>query len=217
MKKCDELLKSYNYSLGNEQKDPISKLKKDSSQVEVKFLIYEIVLWKLNRMVYLDEDSIKRLLNIKELLDISKISLEKFLKSDELKNELCETMKKLMNCGGIRIAMASTILHFFCPEFCPIIDKRAYFALYKEKMPERFNKPAEGPNAYLKYIEKCYNWFKQKEEKGETIEFKNIDKILYQHDKESNRKVDELVKVPSPSYADIWEGLKENNSYINRK
>ena len=123
MKEWSELLSLYDYPLGDEQKDKIKNLGENSSIELVKPLINEIVLWKLNRMVVVNDELIKCLLKIRRITDI-----EYFLNNKELQEELKGTMKMLMDSKGIRIAMASTILHFFNPKICPIIDKRAYFA-----------------------------------------------------------------------------------------
>lgn len=199
MKEWSELLSLYDYPLGDEQKDKIKNLGENSSIELVKPLINEIVLWKLNRMVVVNDELIKCLLKIRRITDI-----EDFLNNKELQEELKGTMKMLMDSKGIRIAMASTILHFFNPKICPIIDKRAYFALNKKLMPENINNISKGPDEYLKYVEKCYEWFKLKTEKEKNIKFEDIDKVLYQHDKDSRRKLNKCDGFDIVKY-DIWK------------
>lgn len=201
MKEYNELFEKYvdNYSPGDEQKEKIELLDENSSIEVVKPLINEIVLWKLNRMVEVDDELIKSLLKIRRITDI-----EFFLNSNDLRDELKDTMKKLMDSKGIRIAMASTILHFFNPKIFPIIDKRAYFAINNCLMPERINNKNNGPDEYLLYIEKCYKWFLLKSKNEKDLKFENIDKVLYQHDKDSGRKLDRRDGFDSVEY-DIWK------------
>lgn len=199
MKEWKELLYKYNYPLGEEQKGKIELLDENSSLEAVKPLINEIVLWKLNRMVEVDDESIKCLLKIRGITDI-----EIFLNSKDLRDELKYIMKKLMDSGGIRIAMASTILHFFNPKIYPIIDKRAYFALNNKLMPQKINNINTGPDEYLLYIEKCYKWFQLKSKKEKDLKFEDIDKVLYQHDKDSGRRLGRSDGFDSVQY-DIWK------------
>lgn len=72
MKEYNELFKNYvdNYSPGDEQKRKIELLDENSSIEVVKPLINEIVLWKLNRMVEVDDELIKSLLKIRRITDI---------------------------------------------------------------------------------------------------------------------------------------------------
>lgn len=100
--------------------------------------------------------------------------------------------------------MASTILHFFNPKIFPIIDKRAYFALNNCLMHERINNKNNGPDEYLLYIEKCYKWFLLKTKNEKDLKFENIDKVLYQHDKDSGRNLDRSDGFDSVKY-DIWK------------
>lgn len=70
MKEWSELLSLYDYPLGDEQKDKIKNLGENSSIEVVKPLINEIVLWKLNRMVEVEDELIKSLLKIRRITDI---------------------------------------------------------------------------------------------------------------------------------------------------
>lgn len=82
--------------------------------------------------------------------------------------------------------MASTILHFYNPETFLIIDQRAYRELYKKEAP-RFTEQ-NSYDIYIKYIKDRYEYWEDNC-KCFGIEFSDIDKILYQLDKNENKPV----------------------------
>ncbi len=82
--------------------------------------------------------------------------------------------------------MASTILHFYNPETFPIIDQRAYRELYEKEAP-RFTEK-NSCDIYVKYIKDCYKYWEDNC-KCVGIEFSDIDKILYQLDKNNKKPI----------------------------
>lgn len=82
--------------------------------------------------------------------------------------------------------MASTVLHFYYPDAFPIIDQRAYRELYTVDYPKSMTQISRLTNLYLQYIEDCR---KYQQEMCPEIAFSQIDKVLYQLDKEKGNKV----------------------------
>jgi len=85
----------------------------------------------------------------------------------------------LLKSPGVRLPIASTILKFYQPKAFPIIDQRAYYQLFSEKLPHN-----AGTETYLQYIKKCIDVGKRY-----NIPFEKIDEVLYQKDKEEGHKL----------------------------
>ena len=206
----DKILKQYNYcesdnvsstntSSGNETYFNIirsvlnNKENQYSNYIDFSLMneINWIALWKTNRIIELDKDTRDKLLKLKNgecLLD----------------KEIEELLQSMLNCKGIQIAMASTILHFYRPDLFPIIDKRAWRAIHNivnekgeislsnDKKPQcnefewdgiPFEKSVSSRTdkkirQYLNYIKIC----KHLSEKLK-IKFEEIDQFLYEIDK----------------------------------
>lgn len=142
-------------------------------------IINEIVLWKLNRSVSVSDDTLESLNSLT------------YLKSplDSLQDKNVKTLiSKLLLSKGIKLAVASAILHFYYPDIFPIIDQRSYRELYDEEFPVYLDKCKEEKyvNLYLKYVKDCYEY---QQENCPEIPFPYVDKILYQIDKEKGNKV----------------------------
>ena len=111
---CDELKKKYKYQ---------AELTLELDKLETNFnqeIINEIVLWKVNRYVLMQKDTLELLNKIK--------------KTDNILNEELTILilKKLLDKDqkGIQLAMASTILRFKNPSIYQIIDQRVYRFIY---------------------------------------------------------------------------------------
>lgn len=174
-----DILEQYRYESDQEIKHRAAEIDKLDYE-DNRDLINEIVLWKLNRSVQISDETIEK---IHELAKI----VHKPIDVVDCK-EAKQVIFDLLESKGIKIAMASTILHFYYPSIFPIIDQRAYRELMGEDMPI-YN--AKGKNSsyvdlYCDYIEKCIRY---KEEICPEIEFEYIDKILYQLDKNKKKKV----------------------------
>ena len=144
-------------------------------------LLFEIVLWKLNRSVEITEEDLKYLLEASgwESLDNNEENAKKLLKT-------------LLSRKGIKLPMASTILHFFNDRLFPIIDKRACYQLHKEDYEgyENFNLQSTNTETlidlYFRYIKDCKTYV-ENINKEEKIKFSDIDKYLYQMHKNNHR------------------------------
>ena len=178
--------------------------KESCEEIDSEFMniINWIALWKTNRIIEFDKDEID---DIQEGLDKLK-ELESY--NDESK----ELLLKLLGNKGIRLPMASTIMHFYNPGVFPIFDRRAYRAVNiicgpienEEKLDlskidkkvEEYEKPEtikgnaeDRANAYFEYIEKCKILINLLNEAGQDIDMKDIDKFLYEIDKLSGSKL----------------------------
>ena len=142
-------------------------------------IINKIVLWKTNRVVEMDDDAQKGLLEIKNIRE-----KEDAIGKDKLLVE--KVLKDLLKSKGIKLAMASTLMHFFNPNVFPIFDQRAYRVIYlrdyKESTSIQYN-----ISLYLDYLNECINYYNNNL-KRYNINFSDTDKYLYQIDKEIGNK-----------------------------
>ena len=169
-----EYTREYNYNPNEKVK--LNKLSLEIKDNDERHLSIEdlrrIVLWKLNRIIDIDESLI--------------FKLDKLAKSREqnLENpEIREIIEKLLNSRGVQLPMASTILKFLHSDMFPIIDVRAYRVLFGKKKNLGGNYKGKF-EIYLKYIEKI-----REISKKTGIPFNEIDEGLYQLDKEKNKKI----------------------------
>ncbi len=136
-------------------------------------ILNEIVLWKVNRYVKFEEETI-HLLN---KTNPKSEKLDEKLTNDILNNLLREEQK------GIQLAMASTILRFRNPKIYQILDQRVYRFIYG-KVFKKESKIDSQIKMYLKYL----NDLKEVCEKHQ-IDFKEADRILYSMDKLHNKDI----------------------------
>lgn len=127
-------------------------------------VINMIVLWKLNRIVSIDPGTIELLNTVAQKISSPQVAL-----SD---TDVQQCVNELLSSKGIRLAMASTILHFYQPEAFPIVDERAY----RQAVGDQLRANA-GWKEYSVYIQACISLSDRYE-----IPFNRIDKILYQKD-----------------------------------
>lgn len=131
--------------------------------------IRRISLWKLDRVLDVSDETISNLKKIAVQNDIT-------IKS----NLALSTLNMLTNSNGIGFPMASAILKFIRPDIFPIIDVRAYRALYGKKIYSS----QYTIEKYIDYVEKIYEISKSLQ-----IELYQIDEQLYCFDKEHNGKI----------------------------
>ena len=149
--------------------DKLDKLDEETFNQE---LLNEILLWKVNRYATFD----------KEILD--QIDSVKDYKLGEHRKGM-NVLHGLLKIKGVDIAMASTILRFRNPEVYQIIDRHAYRAVYGSKYPlYPSSSPYQKVDLYFDYLDELITIA---EEKG--IEFKTIDRLLYEFDKQLNGKL----------------------------
>lgn len=138
--------------------------------------INEITLWKVNRYPIVDNETLN--------------SLNKIQKSDE-KYDLEESkllVKRLLECHGVQMPMASTYLRFKNPSLFQIIDQRVYRVLYGEEM----KLPGSGNEKNRdKTVEIYFKYLKDLKKLCLTLEidFEQSDRILYNADKRINKQV----------------------------
>lgn len=125
------VLAKYNYPDGTEIMDRLKNIGRDNEAL--KSILYEIVLWKLNRMVVMTDDDV--LDKLRQIQDIK--SPQDAIEKNE--TTVKEALQKLLGTKGVRLPMASTFLHFFNPKVFPIIDQRAYRVIFKKEYKEPFD------------------------------------------------------------------------------
>ena len=157
-----KLLDDYDYLDITEELD---NLQGDFSQN----ILNEIVLWKVNRYARFEIDVIEKL----NLLPQKKID----------KGYTTDLLVSLMNIKGVKLAMASTILRFKCPELYQIIDQRVYRVLY--------GKPLKNSTVHSKMIELYFKYLKDLRKVCDelNVPFEKADRIFYMLDKDINKSV----------------------------
>lgn len=137
-------------------------------------IINAIVLWKINREISISLETIEFLNSIAG----SVATPEEALKNKEVPL----LVKELIESKGIGLPVASAILKQYCPNAFPIIDQRAYFVLYGEKLPLN-----AGVDVYLDYMGRCASLATE-----HGIPFEKVDEVLYQIDKNSGRTLNSI-------------------------
>lgn len=164
----NEDLHNVNYKYQLELTSKLDGLDDDFNQE----IINEIVLWKVNRYSFLDDETFSVL---------NKINKVDLVLDIELTTEI---LTKLLNTKGIQLAMASTILRFKNPNIYQIIDQRVYRFVYGVEMPKYFSSIKKQIDFYIEYLQKlkqvCI-------EKG--IHFNLSDRIIYELDKLHNKEI----------------------------
>lgn len=143
-------------------------------------VVNQVVLWKVNRQVKLDDETKTKLLEIKSISSIDEVLSSK-------RNQVVEILSLLLKTKGVKLPMASTILHFFNENSFPIIDQRAYYiAMGQQIYPFNLcNSDIRfAIKTYFEYLNKCIEWSNKL-----NVTISVIDKYLYQMDKDSGRKI----------------------------
>ena len=194
--KSSELPKNYKYDPGFDIKERIKSINFDDGFV-VNDVVNDIILWKNARRAKLNTNVKSKLLQIKSIQSIYDVL-------GKNKQQVKEILTLLMKTKGVKLPMATTILHFFNENCFPIIDQRAYFIatnmdpqskqlVTDTELPSKCNWDIDyGIETYFKYLEKC-------------IEFSDcwnytisvIDKHLYQTMKDyyPDRKLKDYRKM----------------------
>jgi len=135
-------------------------------------LLNEIILWKVNRYATFSEKLRSKIDSVKHLRQ-----------GEQRKGE--NVLSDLLKVKGVDIAMASTILRFRNPDVYQIIDRHAYRAVYGAKYPLYPASPVTKKlELYFKYLDKLVNISKIK-----GIEYRTLDRLLYEFDKQLNGKL----------------------------
>ena len=132
-------------------------------------LINKIVLWKVNRYVSLKNGMLQKIDGLKTLV-----------KGQH--RESRDVLDQLLDTHGVDLAMASTILRFRNPEVFQIIDRHAYRAIYGVKYPLYPSTPNYRKiKLYFEYLDELIKIADNK-----NIEFRFLDRLLYEFDKQLN-------------------------------
>ncbi|ABO55094.1 hypothetical protein LA345_13130 [Burkholderia vietnamiensis] len=134
-------------------------------------MFYEMVLWKLSRFVWIDDDV------------LASLSAARTIAPGE--HRKAETLlRDLLRAKGVRLPMASTFLRFMNAETFQIIDERAFrMVLPSEEIPA-----PTGETRTKGYLDRCCKLYFRyldalREISGEALPFSQADRVLYQLDK----------------------------------
>jgi len=131
-------------------------------------LVNEIVLWKVNRYVSLDDDQLHR------------IDALATLKPGEHR-AAGSILRELLDTHGVDLAMASTFLRFRNPSVFQIIDRHAYRAIYGPEHKMQTTKALKKIEIYFAYIDDLRRLCESKH-----LRFETVDRVLYVFDKKKN-------------------------------
>jgi hypothetical protein len=127
-----------------------------------------VSLWKIDRVLHIEEDTLKLLGSLAG----ADINVESPLSKD--------CLLRLVDCQGIGYPMASAILKFLRPDIFPIIDARAYRAIYGRRLAYS----SYTLERYLDYALKIQDLAIQM-----RVELREVDEQLYCFDKVQNGKL----------------------------
>jgi hypothetical protein len=129
-----------------------------------------VALWKLDRVLHVPDPVRQALQGLVGL---------KSLRVDSAESK--KVMRDLVGCSGVGFPMASAFLKFLRPDVFPIIDVRAYRALYGRKLYSS----SYNLDLYLKYAERV-----QQIATSTELQLSEIDEQLYRFDQEHNGAID---------------------------
>lgn len=156
----------FSYHMG--EKYAIRESLKNKSDIQIDD-IRRIALWKYDRIIEIDDLFCTQLYNI--------VSKEKVSIEDK---EVQEMIERLISFEGVGFPLASTILKFINPGVFPIIDVRAYRALYGKKIYYG----QYSLKIYIDYTKRIYA-IRDKFH----ISLSEVDERLYEFDKKYNGKI----------------------------
>jgi endonuclease III len=159
---------NYQFDYNNNETDELNKSINHNQEITINDL-RRIALWKLDRILNVPDELIQRL---QDMVRISDINI------DDIKVK--ELIEDLLDCPGIGMPMASSILKFLRPDVFPIIDVRAYRALYGSKL-------YYGSYNYARYREYVVKIYEIRDSLG--INLSEVDQQLYCFDKNYNGKI----------------------------
>ena len=112
---------NFPYEYNNKETASLNKAANSNAQIDI-HLLRRIALWKLDRVLDVQSETIKKL---------QSVATDPDLRVDSA--ETRSLIEELLECQGIGLPMASTILKFLRPDVFPIIDVRAWRAMYGKK------------------------------------------------------------------------------------
>lgn len=164
--KEDKLNFKFEYNLDETQKLRDKFSARDKITIDD---LRRVALWKINRVLDVPEDLLEKL---------NELALRDDLKyNDDFSRDI---INSLVKCRGVGFPMVSSILKFIRPDIYPIIDVRAYRALYGKGITYS----GYNVDIYFDYISKVYE-IREKLD----LELHEVDEQLYMFDKENNGKI----------------------------
>jgi hypothetical protein len=135
-------------------------------------IINEIVLWKVNRYVSLTPELLRQI-----------GQLQRLKPNEHRKGE--SVLAALLECHGVDLAMASTILRFRNRAVFQIVDRRAYRAVYGTEYPLSTKFAINRKvSLYFGYLDALVDLCAAK-----GLAFETIDRVLYKFDQAKNGKL----------------------------
>ena len=163
----NDFLKTYNY-----QSNLTEKIDNLHAKTFTQSIVNEIVLWKVNRYVSLDDKILLSIDNLKAL-------------TNGEHRQAQTAIEYLLNIHGVDLPMTSTFLRFRNPKAFQIIDQHAYRAIYDQSYPLYPTSPSDRKvSTYFEYLDKLIELCREK-----NLEFQTIDRLLYKFDKRINGKL----------------------------
>lgn len=137
-------------------------------------IINMIALWKVNRYAYIPEDVMA--------------SLNEIRNDTEIKDHHGELLKRLLDCKGVQLPMASTFLRFRNPSLFQIIDQHVYRLLTGTELSLSVFPSQKNKNTIC---ETYFNYLRMLRAKCKELEipFEDADRILYNADRRINKGV----------------------------
>jgi hypothetical protein len=158
----------YQFVYNNEETNELNRLLNNNTSVTIDHL-RRVSLWKLDRVLDVQEELIERL---RDMVSRKNLSI------DDTDFEIL--INDLICCSGIGMPMASSILKFLRPDIFPIIDVRAYRALYGKKI----SYSTYNVSIYKQYVKRVYEI-----RDILNIPLSDVDQQLYCFDKVNNGKI----------------------------
>ena len=130
--------------------------------------LYEIVLWELNRYPEIDDTLFR------DLAGAAKIAPGQHREGKEL-------FLRLLGCRNVGLTMATAILRFVNPgTFQTLNARNGFVVLGAGEIPSR---PEEAADYYFRYLDEL------RKLTGDGFDFRFADRLLYQVDKATGRKL----------------------------
>jgi len=163
----NEFLKNYNY-----QANLTKKLDNLRRVTFTQSIVNEIVLWKVNRYVSLDNEILLSIDDLKTLTNGEHRQAQTVLES-------------LLSIHGVDLPMASTLLRFRNSKVFQIIDRHAYRAIYSRDYPlYATSSSSRKISTYFVYLDELIGLCRKR-----NLEFQTIDRLLYRFDKRINGRL----------------------------
>lgn len=161
-------------------------------------ILNEIVLWKVSRYAQFDQSLVADL-NTLEAIDPA------LLNDADRCAVVKDVLGRLLDLDWVDLPMASTILRFRNPRMFQIIDRRSYRVLTGKglrlySMASRQKDPNKRERQIEKRVKLYCKYLAELRQLASTrgLDFKNIDRVLYQFDVQTNPEVTLGAPIEKP-------------------